>query len=283
MLVSLGLGDEMGWNLRSLCALLFIVSVFSFGVVAAEESDYSLGTEEEIDELSWEEEIYDPLEGFNRGMFWFNDRFDRYLLEPIAIGYEYVMPDFAEEGVSNLFKNLRYPQYLVSDLVQGKFTQAAEHTGRFLLNSTLGLLGLFDVAEHFGLEEHSEDFGTALGYHGVGPGPYLVLPILGPTTTRDLIGSGVDRFLDPKIAVSYADLTENERTWILGGGSALEIVNKRASLIDVIDTARESAVDYYLFVQSAYYQNRWALIHDRSSSDVDDDISFDDEEWTLDE
>ncbi len=220
-------------------------------------------------------EIDDSLEGFNRAMFWFNDTLDVYVLEPVARGYNDVMPDSAQKGVGNFFDNLLYPRYLVSDLVQLKFGQAADHTGRFLLNTTVGVAGLIDVAEDFGLPRHNEDFGTALAYHGVPAGPYLVLPFWGPSNVRDAVGRGVDFFLNPfywfntQSQASYAT-----RDAITISATALDTVDTRAGMLEAIEAAKESAVDYYLFVQSAYYQHRRGVIFD--GTPPEDDIFEDD-------
>jgi phospholipid-binding lipoprotein MlaA len=208
------------------------------------------------------EQIKDPLEGMNRGIFWFNDQLDIYLLEPVARGYDWVMPERGKKGVVNFFENLGYPSYLVSDLVQGKLDQAGLHTGRFLINTTLGVGGLIDVAKEFGLEKHSEDFGVALAYHGVPAGPYLVLPLYGPSNVRDAVGFAVDSFLDPVAWLSFTGMSSSTRLVVQGGLVGLRIVRTRAGLIQAIETAKESSLDYYLFMQSAYYQFRHGLLTD---------------------
>lgn len=251
--------------------LAFALGVFAsslFFVPPRALADELSADEQAADELASddyddEEEVSDPLEGWNRGVFWFNDHLDMYLLEPIADGYDYIMPEPVQTGVVNVFDNLAYPKYLVSSVFQLKFEQAAEHTGRFLINSTLGLAGIFDVAKHFGLEKHSEDFGTALGYHGVGPGPYLVLPILGPSNFRDGFGRIVDGFLNPVPWIAAETSDGSDAAAITLGVTALDAVQTRADLDEAIEAAKEASLDYYLFVQSAYYQNRKALINDK--------------------
>ncbi len=120
------------------------------------------------------------------------------------------MPEFVNDGITNFYENVSYPKFLVSDLIQFKFSQALHHTGRFLVNTTLGLGGLFDVAGEMGLEEHQEDFGTALAHHGVGPGAYLVIPFLGPSNLRDGFGKLVDSFLDPVSWIAFGTAAERE-------------------------------------------------------------------------
>ncbi len=225
------------------------------------------------------EEIYDPWENFNRAIFWFNDQLDIYFLEPVARGYAYITPDFVETGVSNFFSNLRYPSFLVSDIVQLKFEQAGVHTGRFLLNSTVGLGGLIDVAKHVGLEPHEEDFGIALGYHGVPHGPYLVLPIFGPSSVRDAIGRGVDAFLDPLYYLGALISPDEAQLAATLGTRFVEAVDTRAGLLEAVELGKKSALDFYLFSQSAYYQHRLGLVYDGEPPEEEEWI---DEEENLD-
>ena len=206
-----------------------------------------------------EGEDNDPLEPFNRGVFWFNDQFDTYLFQPIASGYKTVLPRGARNSVRNFFQNLRTPIYVVSDIVQLKFDQAGTHSGRFLINSTIGGLGLFDVAESFGLSHHSEDFGSALGYHGVPEGAYIVLPFLGPSNVRDLTGRVVDGFLNP---MNYVTAVSDDGEVISYSLAAVEGIDARARLDDGIKSAKETSVDYYLFIKSTYHQVRQNIIYD---------------------
>ncbi len=218
-----------------------------------------------------EESISDPLEPVNRGVFWFNEQLDYAVLEPVAEGYDSVFPEFVKDGVSNFYENLGFPKYFISDLIQLKFGQALHHTGRFLVNTTVGVGGLIDVAREIGLEEHREDFGTALAYHGVGPGPYLVLPIIGPSNIRDGIGRLVDSFLDPLSWIAFTKAAEHDAWFIVLGSKSLDVVDTRASLIEGINAAREASLDFYLFTQSAYYQYRDALVCDRKAEQIPSD------------
>lgn len=228
--------------------------------------------------LAQDPEISDPAEGVNREIFWFNDQVDIYFMEPVASTYDDVLPETAKTGVSNFFRNLRYPSYLVSDVVQFKFTQAAEHTGRFLINTTVGLLGFIDVAEHIGLPDHKEDFGIALAYHGVPAGPYLVLPFLGPTNVRDGVGQLVDFFLDPFTILGLSDVRSGVTDKIVYPANAIKIVNTRAELLEALEAAKSSSVDYYLFLQSAYYQHRRGVLYDGNPPDDEEDPFADDVE-----
>jgi phospholipid-binding lipoprotein MlaA len=221
-----------------------------------------------------ETEIYDPIEPFNRGVFWFNDTFDVYFLEPVARGYDYITPRTVQTGVSNFFDNLKYPAYLVSDLLQLKFDQAGTHTARFFLNSTFGVLGLVDAAENLGFEKHHEDFGTMLGYNGVGPGPYIVLPFLGPSNLRDAVGTGVDALLNPVYHLGAYGVDDNDAVLISAGATALNVVNTRARLLDAVSSAKDASLDYYLFVRKAYSQIRYEQIYDEAAPESEE---FDDE------
>lgn len=214
-----------------------------------------------------EEEIWDPIEPVNRGIFSFNDTADIYVLEPVAKGYEKVLPQPIRKGVSNFFENIGYPSYLVSDLVQFKFGQALHHTGRFVVNTTVGVLGFIDVAKHFGLESHKEDFGVALAYHGIPAGPYLVIPIVGPSNVRDAVGRVVDAFLDPLNMINYTNAATDTKLAVTWGGKAVQVVDARASLLDAVEASKAASLDYYLFLQSSYYQYREGLLNDSRAKD----------------
>lgn len=213
-------------------------------------------------------EIWDPAEPVNRAIFSVNDKVDVYVLEPVAKGYDAITPDPVQRSIGNFFQNLGYPSYLVSDLVQLKFDQAATHTGRFLVNSTVGLLGFFDVADSWGMHHRQEDFGLALARHGVPAGPYVVLPFYGPSNVRDTFGRVVDFFLDPLAAVAYVGGMSYHTRYAIGfGAGAFRVVDDRAGVIDAVDSAKGASLDYYSFVQSAYYQYRKGLLEGRRGGD----------------
>jgi phospholipid-binding lipoprotein MlaA len=228
---------------RTLCILL-LTSLFSSAALA--------------------EDVYDPIEPVNRGIFWFNQKFDYYLLEPVSRGYRYVVPDVVQDGVGNFFSNLKYPVNLFSDIVQLKFKLALTHTGRFVVNTTAGLLGTVDVAKHMGMANvQEEDFGQALGYYGVPPGPYIVLPIFGPSNLRDVFGLAVDSFLDPIYWAGPAtNMNKDDALALSLGLKSLYAIDKRSSLDDAIKAAKEASLDYYLFMQGAYTQYRRGQIYD---------------------
>lgn len=211
----------------------------------------------------------DPLEAVNRKVYKFNDVADRYVLRPVAKTYADITPQPVKTGVSNFFDNLTYPITIVNGVLQLKFKQAASDTGRFLLNSTVGILGLVDVAGQQGMERHDEDFGQTLGYWGVGEGWFLMLPLLGPSTNRDLIGRGGDYFSDPTY---YVDEPQVEYPLI-----ALRAVNSRAGLLGAPENFLNQQLDPYVAMRTAYLEQRWSLIHDGKPPPDDDFEDFGDE------
>ena len=216
------------------------------------------------------EEPYDPWEPMNRGIFDFNDYLDIHILEPVARFYKENAPEPVYVGVGNFFSNLEYPNFLVSDIIQGKFTQAWDHTARFFINTTVGVLGFMDFATEWGYPFHDEDFGIALAYHGVPSGPYLVVPLFGPMNVRDGIGEIVDGFINPIGWVGYSSLDDGTKIAIALGALSIRTVQTRAGLLQAIETAKESSVDYYLAVQGAYYQYRHGMLTDGKDDDDDD-------------
>ena len=198
----------------------------------------------------------DPLEPMNRKIFWFNDQLDIYVLAPVATGWDFAVPKRAQTSVSNFFANLRFPIDTVNNLLQGKVNYAATDVGRFAVNTTVGVAGFFDPASDFGLAPHVEDFGQTLGWWGFGPGPYLVLPILGPSSVRDGGGLIVDYPLSvtPFFIEWYYSL----------GARTIEIVNYRAGILDQVKQVKEASLDYYTFVRSAYLQRRASLVVDQA-------------------
>lgn len=220
-----------------------------------------------------EQSSNDPFEPFNRAMYVFNDKFDRYLLKPAAKGYRAVVPRPARRGVSNFFSNLREPAVLLNNALQGKFGNAAVSLGRFLTNTTVGLFGLFDVATHFGLERHDEDFGQTLAVWGFGDGPFLVLPFFGPSNLRDGVGLYADLEAYPPTHAS-----DESTRWTL---YAVDAVDTRARLLEAGDILEQAAGrDPYVFVREAYRQRRRSLINDGAAAEpapLDPDI-FEEEE-----
>lgn len=214
---------------------------------------------------SYASEDRDPWEGWNRDVHEFNEVMDTYVARPVAQGYRFITPQFVRTGVSNFFSNLGEVPTTVNDLLQAKPGDAVKSSGRFVINSTLGILGLFDVASWIGIEEHSEDLGQTLAVWGVGSGPYVVIPFLGPSTLRDSLSIYPNYKLHP---IEYAPLTEEETYGVL----ALDLVHRRESLLN-----KESLVsgDKYVFYRDAYLQNREYEIKDGEVQDSFDD-GFDD-------
>ena len=197
----------------------------------------------------------DVLESYNRAMFSFNDEVDKAILKPVASGYKAVIPEIARTGVTNFFSNLGDIWIGVNNILQGKVGAGVSDFGRFAMNSTLGILGLFDVASNAGLEKHNEDFGQTLGRWGMGSGAYVVIPILGPSTVRD----GFSRFL-----VDW----HGDPLWYMGDIAArnelvaVRFVDERANLLGASRLAQDAALDYYSYVRSGYLQRRRSLIYD---------------------
>jgi len=193
----------------------------------------------------------DPWEGFNRGVFRFNDTLDTYALKPLAQGYQKITPQPVEDGVSNFFANIGDVRNLANDLLQGKFRDAGIDTSRLLFNTTFGVLGLFDVATRMGLQRNDEDFGQTLGAWGLGSGPYLMLPLLGPSTLRDAPARIPDNYVG---LYHYMDDVSARNATM-----ALDIVDKRASLLPADKLVRG---DKYTFIRNAYLQNREFKVKD---------------------
>jgi len=196
----------------------------------------------------------DPLEPYNRAMHRFNTDFDNAFLKPIAKGYRYVTPEPVDRSVTNFFNNIDDITSAVNNLLQFKLSRFGSDVGRVVVNSTVGLLGILDVATNMGLPSYKEDFGQTLGYWGLGPGPYFVIPILGPSTIRDTVGWAGDIYVDPFISVS-----KNEIYW---GALGLRVIDRRADLLQAGDILEEAAVDPYSFLRDAYLQRRRHKVYD---------------------
>lgn len=196
----------------------------------------------------------DPIEGFNRAMFAFNEGLDSAVVRPVASGYEAVLPSPVRAGVTNFFSNIEDLLIGVNNLLQGKGSEAFSDLGRVAINSTIGLLGLFDIASEAGLEKHDEDFGQTFGRWGVGNGAYVVIPVFGPRTARDTVGLVLDVAADPLTHLGAGD----GRDVLL----VLRAVNDRANLLPADKVIDEAALDKYSYIRDGYLQRRRNLIHD---------------------
>jgi len=202
--------------------------------------------------------ISDPFESTNRAIFSFNAVVDDAVIHPIAKGYNAVVPSRARTGVDNVLKNLRSPVNFANQVLQGDVDGAGTVVVRAVVNTLLGLGGLVDLAGYEGIEYEGEDFGQTLAKWGVGHGPYLVVPVLGPSSARDYVGYAVDSFADP--LRWYLFNIEEEGVYY--GKVGADYLNLRASLVDVLEDLENSSIDYYAATRSAYYQRREALVND---------------------
>ncbi len=211
----------------------------------------------------------DPWEGWNRGAQSFNDGVDDYVMKPVAKGYDWVMPDFADQGVTNFFSNIDDIGVCTNDLLQGKLIQSGKDGARFLVNTTVGVAGLIDVGTMLDLPKHNEDFDQTLGYWGVPTGPYLVLPFFGPSSPRGVVGLVGDAALNP---MTYAGIYINP-TWIGAaisvGGGAVKVIDARADLLGMERVASEAAIDRYEFFKNAYITRRNYLVNDGNVPEED--------------
>lgn len=200
----------------------------------------------------------DPLEGMNRGIYKFNDMADKAVIKPVAKAYKTVTPSPVRKGVNNFFSNLGMLTTIVNDLLQLKFSHAFTDTGRFVINSTFGVLGVFDLASMDGIEHRREDFGQTLGHWGLGTGPYLVLPFLGASNVRDFAGLVVDTATTDPITYTHnigeIRLHNQIRT--------AQFINLRTELLVAGDLVNEASLDPYAFVRDAYLQRRASLVQD---------------------
>ena len=204
----------------------------------------------------------DPWEGVNRGVYNFNNAADKYLLNHIANFYNFITPDFIDNGVTNFFDNLRQIPAIANDLLQLKFDKAVNDLSRFMINSSWGLLGFNDVVGN-NIPPGEEDFGQTLAHWGVGSGPYIVLPLLGPSSVRDATGFVADIFINP---VTYID--NNDVTL---GLFALSAVDIKSDLLSARDVIGEAAIDEYEFLKNAFFERRKVMINDGAV----DDFPFD--------
>jgi len=205
----------------------------------------------------------DPWERMNRATFRFNEGADRWVVEPIAKGMDFIIPDPAERSIRKFFENSMIPIHFGNALLQFKPVSAIEDLTRFVVNTTIGVAGFFDPATHFGLDAHHEDFGQTLGFWGVPSGPYLVLPVLGPSNPRETVGLAAD-----SASLVYPWFVPFYVSSAIGVGRQL---NRRSLALDAIAAEREAALDYYVAVRNAFLSYRENQIRDREEDEADDD------------
>lgn len=214
---------------------------------------------------------YDPYEEHNRETFELNQTLDRHLLSPVASGYAAITPRFVRRGVDNFFNNITYPKVILSDLLQGKAGHAAKGTGRFVVNTTIGVLGLWDPASHIGLPARNSDMGQTLAVWGANSGPYIEVVGLGPNYARELS--------DVPVSIATNPLTYLFTYHVTAPLAALYYINKRAQLDKAVQIREQAALDPYLFTRSAYMQYRQNLIYEGNppQEDLYDESFFDDD------
>ncbi|MEK7989522.1 MAG: VacJ family lipoprotein [Thiotrichaceae bacterium] len=236
----------------------------------------------------------DPFETFNRAMYDLSNDLDMMVVRPAAEIYKAALPDPIDKGISNFFSNLGELTVITNDVLQFKFKQAVEDTGRFAVNSTVGILGILDVATRFGLEKHYEDFGQTLGVWGVQQGPYLYIPGIGPSTIRDATGRVVDFSTDVRTYITDIGATDTSTTNVSRATELLDIVDMsyaaelldiRSDLIEMEAILGSAAIDKYSYIREAYLKRREYLVYDGSppQDEIDEDFLFDDEEFELEE
>ena len=229
-----------------------------------------------------EEDVNDPIEPLNRVFFEFNEFFQGLLLRPVTEMYQLFIPKHVRTAIGNALDNLNSPIVLANDILQGEGTRAYETTSRFLVNSTLGVAGLFDVADELGIEEHSEDFGQTLAVWGIGEGFYLVLPFFGPSSPRDAIGKHVvDGYFDA-FGMYFENTNHEDVNYTRTGLGALDTYG---GVMDELDQVKKTSIDYYAAIRSMYRQKRTAEI--RNGEEVDlppiPDLSFEFDEEDIEE
>ena len=211
----------------------------------------------------------DPLENSNRSIYTFNENLDEALLEPAADGYDYITPNFLQKGFNNFFDNINYPVTIINQVLQGNIEESLQDTLRFTINSSIGILGLFDPASRMGLTEHDEDFGQTLAVWGVKEGPYLMLPFFGPKTLRSLTGDLADVLFNPLLNIDDTNLKIKT--------NLISILQDRSDL-STLEEELDNSFDPYQYIKDSYIQNRKYKIYNGNitEDDLEIDIDFDD-------
>ena len=256
--------------IKSRFILIFtLIALITVNCSSASKKELELNTTETLKVVN-----NDPLEPVNRIVFSFNIIFDKVVLRPIAIVYKTVVPGFLRNRITYSLNNLSMPITAVNNLLQGEFAKAGISTSRFIINSTIGILGFFDPASSFGLESANEDFGQTLTVWGIPSGPYMMLPFLGPSTPRDFTGLLSTSLLDPMYHVGSANTRDSLRIYGMGGGA----IDFRSRNIEIFDDLQNNSVDYYAAVRSFYSQARASQASDNMEINIlyDENDIFDD-------
>lgn len=232
-----------------------LCGLMSTSAIAEQNVDPDIGPDLGMDADDWAlTDPRDPFEGWNRAVYRFNDGLDRAVVQPVARGYNAVVPAPINKGITNFFRNLSAVGSAFNNLLQLKIPQAINEFGRVAVNTTLGVFGVMDVATELGVPRNDEDLGQTFAHIGAGPGPYLVMPFIGPTTARDLSGWVLDWRLDPLYYVN-----DNAIAW---GAEGISLVDRRADLLKATDLLDGAALDPYAFVKDAYLQRRLNEVYD---------------------
>lgn len=200
--------------------------------------------------------FYDPLESTNRKIFAFNQKVDRHVILPVARAYNRALPQPARDSIHDFFRNLDGPVIFANDTLQARFKDAGQTLARFALNSTIGIAGFVDIAGRWGIPYHEDDFGVTLGVWGLGPGPYLVLPVLGPSDPRDLVGRVADGYADPWTHTA----SDQGYVWVTFLSAMIDGIDLRARNIKTLADLERTSLDYYAAIRALYLQRRAALI-----------------------
>ena len=208
----------------------------------------------------------DPLENKNRSIYAFNENLDEAILEPAADGYDYITPNFLQKGFNNFFDNINYPVTIINQVLQGNIKDSLQDTLRFTINSSIGLLGLFDPASKMGLPENDEDFGQTLAVWGIEEGPYLMLPFFGPKTLRSLTGDMTDVFFNPLLNIDDTNLKMK--------ANIINILQDRSDL-STFEEELDNSFDPYQYIKDSYIQNRKYKIHNGDITEDDEEVDFD--------
>ncbi len=265
-----GIGHVRAWRVRRYLVMSSLVWLLALGGCQStgvhRPPDDALATGNQAPEYVLSDPLRDPYERFNRKMFNFNSWLDGHLLRPVAVIYQNRVPALARESVTNFFNNLDYPLVVMNQFLQGKFRLGFRDLARFGINSTFGLVGLFDVATDMGFMEHQEDFGQTLSVWGLPEGPFAVAPVIGPGTTLDFVNTATLIFVDAGNLISDPAVRYPVRI--------SEVVSKRA---DVLGFERLQFGDAYIFQRDAYLQRRAFLVRDGKAAEDDDFLSEEDD------